>query len=388
MDEPQTGGFRAFAEGAALLAFVLFYWGPNIWGTRMLADDQAYLCAFRAVANGELPYTCPRYLYPPAFAHVGRALLALLPASALMIALRLVNAVAVVVLLRLTLAFTPLRMPARLLVGATLVVFAPPLRAALAFGNVSPIVVAASLYALLRWPRHPVSAALLLGTALALKPLALMSVPFLWLHRGERAGARSRGVATGAATVALAWLLPWFFELTHMFAQDYAHPTAFRNVSLLRVLYLLGLEVSPLVIPLSVLLLCVALLRRRALRVEELALAVTAASVPSLPTVWNHAMLLLFPLMAAALTRAWARGNRDKWGRAQIAEALVVGVACLWLLKSNMFGDLGGFFDMPAPVAATLLLIPIGTQVGLLLYVLRMRGHYLAPSGTTTAAEQ
>jgi hypothetical protein len=351
---------------------------------RGLPDDEAYLCAIRAVAQGNSPYRCPRYLYPPLLAQLGAALTAFSSDHAVMVLLRALNLLAAVWIAHFSLVPLALSAWRRAGASALLLVWSPSLREALYVGNLSPLVSMLVLWALARWPTRPLSAGAVLGFSIALKPVGALVLLLLALHRPDRAQPQAAGAAAarrfltpqlkaaaaGILTAALA-LLAGASQLAELAQQGFRHLEALHNVSLLRAAWLLGFALAPTWLFGAVGVAAIVYLRRTPLTAARLSHLCCAAALLALPVVWCHTLILAYPLLVAALARALREAPATPAGSAPVLRLLGVCVAMLCVAQSDLFGDLGELTSHA--VAALLALLPLCLCAVLAHYAVRSR---------------
>ncbi|MET0387710.1 MAG: glycosyltransferase family 87 protein [Polyangiales bacterium] len=388
----RTRGLRALAPALVPLAAAGCCWYTLLRSPRGLHDDEAYLCAFRAVSAARSAYDdCPRYLYPPLLAQIGAAGLALGSERAVMFALRGANLLAAVWCIVLSLARSGLGELPRAWLGAALLLWSPSLQEALHVGNISPLVSAFALWGLLSWQSRPVAAGCALGLSIALKPLALAALPLLALHRAltqpprnsalmQQAGATTQPsrnsaltqpqlLAAGATMLTfgvLSW--PGRHELLRLLQQNIVHAEALHDVSLQRVAYLLGLAPRPGFVFVLVTASALLLLRRRPLSAAGFAYVSAAAALASQPVLWCHSLILAYPVGVAALSRALREPREPPTEKPhRIAKLTALTLACLCVAHSDLFGDLGEL-TATQPIVAMLAALPLGCAVVLTCY--------------------
>jgi hypothetical protein len=332
---------------------------------RELADDSAYLCAMREVAQGHSPYLCSRYLYPPVLAQLTTASAAVISETSTLSLLRALSLIAGVWIIDFSLRAWALSPWARAGLCSLLLVWSPSLREALGVGNISPLVSALGIWALSRWTTRPVLAGLALGASVALKPVTLVAVVALLGHRPtatSRLAPQLKAAGFAVATLGLA-LWPGRHLLGELTRQPFVHSDAVHDVSLQRCAALLGV---PLPAPLMLACVCAAALLyvRRGVTETTLLHVSCVATLIAQPVLWCHTLILAYPLFAGALHRA-LRGSR-----LSVLVGVALSVTCL--ASSDVFGDLSEL--VPRWLAVVLACTPTSLLLGLLCYVEARRG--------------
>lgn len=326
-DDPRTtletrrraAGLLAATVPPLVVALVLLL---RFWTTLTVSysrvDENEYLKGFNAARAGRSPYTIAGYLYPPAFAVLGGHAIDRFGLLNVRTAMRTAGVVGAAVTVWLAASVVPWSASRRLVLALAIALAAPGVALCLRTGNVSPIVTALVLGALLAWPRAPVSAGLFSAASLAVKPLGVLVAPLLAVHR-PAAGGRRHWIAAAVAVVATAALtlalggeyLRDFLEFGATLASEDARVN--RTVSLHRFLLSLGLPVGRLPVAALVAVGSVVLVRARPLDSTQLACFVIAASCLATPALWTHALLMTLPIQILAVRRALRR--RDEFTR-------------------------------------------------------------------------
>ncbi len=316
---------------AAVLAAALLRHAPSL-AADTLADEDAWVCAARRLAAGASPYECPRYLYPPTFAHVAAAAARAGDLHAFLVALRVATVAGAAALAweAARIALDGRSPRARLALALGLAVAAPWLSESVAYGNVSALVAGAALVAMTRARTHPMLAGAGFGAALLLKPAGLGALPVLLAARpglrppaaffAAAAAIPLAGVALTPATTA-AWL--------HQ--RQTIDLTAQTNVALVRALSLLTSHaLPPAAVALAVTAAAAALARRWASGGQRLHALALAAATFALPRVWLYSLSTLVPAVAVGLVAAYdglrARRDRPREALAGVASLLAVAV--------------------------------------------------------------
>ena len=298
--------FRTHLAAISLLCLVaaIRYW-PYVFFPGPFNDEMFYFGAFSRVLEGLSPYTKSGFLYPPLTAHLGAWAVEHLGEGLVIGLMRLVNLLGLSVTVWCSFAWTPWRWRPRLAVGALVVVLSPAVHFSLFLGNLSLTIAGLIVGGLLLWPRRPVLAGVLLGSSVAIKPLAPVALVTLLFHR-PLDGRRRHLVAAGVGLLLTGILLFGFPELDSMMRLSYWHRLE-RTVSLHRFAYLLGWQQGVLLISAAVAVAAVVVARWRPLgRTHLLALAVTAA-LAATPLVWSHTLVASLPIQVLALTTAILR---------------------------------------------------------------------------------
>ncbi len=352
---------------AALLLLALPVWWSALADPEQQIDERDYFQAFAARSAGASPYSIHRYLYTPAFAVAGAAAVERLGERPTLLALRLLNLLGACVVVWLSLALTAWSTRARLLVAALAIALLPIVRHGMSYGNITFVVVAASLLGLALADSRPAAGGALLGLGLAIKPLGAPAAVALALHRPPR-GTRRHALATLAA-VAVGALLPVLaldgFRVPEMLRRMGEPYEATYNLSVAYVLHLFGLDVPPVAITLVVLLGTLFVLWRWELDLHRLVLLGSTASLLALPLVWTHTLAWNLPAQALAAERALAGLRRaaeptDR-RRARLVLLLVVaaianveGSAALVALRHLPDAVLGVAVALPITLATAL----------------------------------
>ncbi|HVS13621.1 MAG TPA: hypothetical protein VMV46_06845 [Thermoanaerobaculia bacterium] len=326
---------------------------------RPVTDESIYAEAAAAVAGGESPYRVPGYYYPAAFAFAWAgtdAVLGPVPSFAFW---RFLNFAAAVALAWLAGLYVPagLSLRGRLAVAIPLLA-APGMALGLRHGNVSILTAVLVTGGVLLAGRWWLLAGLLLGSSVAIKPLALPALVVLAAPRRHaerdfgagllRLASEQRAALLGLA-VAAAMLIPVPY-LTELLAQPVEDLTRVRTVSVFRLLDLLGLSLPRLPV-LAALYAAFALAALGArTRVERAVLALVAAMVAA-PVVWPHTMVLGLPFLVLAVAAFWPdlRPARDAATPGEPRRRLVA--LAVWALVALQLGFQAGGFDLhPVPV--------------------------------------
>lgn len=345
---------------AVRYAHVLVY--PDV-----LNDEISYVRAARLVVAGESPYY-GGYLYPPLVAVAvaeGEARWGLLPT---LVALRLANFLGVAVTAWLAVLPLPGSWRLRWLAAAACLALAPAVRFTLEFSNLSAVVVGAITAALALWPTAPWTAGVLLGTSLAVKPLAPGALAVLLAHR-PAAGGRRHLVAVAVALLAAAlWLLPLPYLGDMATVPASSSHLLLRTVSPHRLAALLGWRHN--LLPLSAALLALALwwTRRRRRGPQEVAVLAAVTAIAVTPVVWSHSLLLTLPLQTLALERAWRRWSVGGPRRPALAYE---GVFVLLAVAAIQFAEgAQGVYDRGLALQLAAALPPAVAPAALAAYVL------------------
>lgn len=340
-----------------------------------LGDEVAYVCGAEAVVHGQSPYAaCPRYFYPPVLARGGALLVELGGRAALLVALRGLIWLGAIAAVWLALGLTSWSFRARTSIGAFLMAAATPITQSLELGNLSSATAGLAIGALFALRRSALAAALLLSSAILLKPLpavvpCLLVAHGLALLRRER-GALPKPLIAGALTALLCGAM---FVLTGgvgVWQQFYVD--AQDNISVVRVLRGWELLVPPGVVTVLAAVGGAGLAVRNARQPRFVAGLSLVTAVLSSPLVWSHSWLMVLPVLAAAAERAvtgfcaTATGSPER-SRAWL-EVLLVGLGACVLSTSDALG--GVFFGTPR-VNALFVLIPLLTPSLLLAYATR-----------------
>jgi Glycosyltransferase family 87 len=364
----------------ALLA-TLRWWSP-VTGREPRVDEAVYLAAFEAVGRGESPYVVPDFFYAPALAVLGAWSLDLTSQGVMLAAMRIVNLAGVALTCWLPFTLLDITVLRRLALAAAVLLLAPGTGLALEAGNLSPAAVALVVAALLHWPRHPVSSGLAYGASLVIKPLAVVGIPVLALHRPRPPG-RAHQVAGAASVLGAALLLIGFSYLPDFLALgaslDHEGYPLVRTVSTHRLLFNLGLDVDRSWLSALVGAAGVVLARARRWSRDQLLCLAVAAIVLASPALWSHTLLLTLPLqvlaakcvLGARLVRsAGSDAGSPRWSGLRRWElpALLVAIAAL-----HWSEGVGGLGPGPSVTVALALAPPLLATAGLAAFVLGSR---------------
>ena len=286
------------------LVSVLRFWK---WATfpGLLGDELFYFGAFERIVAGESPFLQSGYLYPAALAYLGAWGLESFGKATVLAFMRSINLIGLAVTIWCSLAWVPWRWRSRLICGILILALSPAVRSSVALWNLSLVVAGMLVGGLLLWPRRPVTAGSLLGSSMALKPLAPVAILALFFHR-PLGGGRRHVLAAGLSVALAALLLTSFPGVESLLATPIWHRLA-RSASLHRYLYLLGWEQGVVVLSAGVALLTVLLVRRRRLGRTHLLVLSIAAAVTALPLVWSHTLIATLPIQVIALIVAFDR---------------------------------------------------------------------------------
>lgn len=334
---------------AALAA--LRFW-PAVTAGAPLTDEAFYLAAFRRASAGLSPYADgSAFYYPPAFAAIGAGAMALLGEGPLLAVLRALNLLGLGLLVWMSVELTDLGVATRAAIAGAVVCLAPGASLGMRTGNLSPLVAAIVVGALLGWARHPLLAGAAIGASVAIKPLAAVALPTLAVHRPARGRPPRLALATAGGITLLAALAPgrrWLGEYLRRGAA--LDPEGFplsRTVSLHRLLFNLGLAPGRLLISATVLLVTLWLARRRAWgRRELIALTLAAASL-SAPVLWSHSLLMTLPLQALAVSALRRRPPVDV--RSRVPGWTSPALVASGILALHFADGVGGVAIGPSP---------------------------------------
>lgn len=377
-DWAAQGLWRHLCAVALIVVVAVVRWHHCVLLDQALIDEETYLAAFRAKADGGSPYEIGSYHYTPFFAWIGAKLLTAQGELATLGALRVSSLVGLAIAVWCSLAWFAVSWPVRLTLALAFVALAPGVGAGLCTGNISFAVIGVILVALIHWRspsylRGPLPSGLALGATVAAKPLAPLALVALFFYRPpEPVGKRHQVAGIVGGLTAIALLLPMISRIGEMAAQPIHRLSYARSFSLQRWLSLLGLEVSAVAVLAGVGLALVILLRSLRLdRSQLLAVAVTA-SILATPIVWNHTLLLSLPVQVMALavaTGRWRkRGSSSVPGSAGIPGYELVLVA-LGALAIQLSGGVGAV-DALHPVAQIVFIaLPCFAPAALTAYV-------------------
>lgn len=366
---------RTWLAFFVLVAFGVLRFHQSLFRSSPLSDEVAYEAGFRLLSEGKSPYEHARFLYSPAFAHVGAFAHAVAGASATRIALRLANLAGAVTIAWLSFAFV-IDLRRRTVLAAALLAMAPPLVSGVETANLGQLAAALVLLGLTRaigdGREKDLFAGLLFALSFLVKPLALVATLVV--------GIRSRRAALlGLVGFAVTFMVDPANTLVFFTRGD----AAFRGEasgSLFHVFELLGVPIPSVAITIGVALGAMLLARRA--DASQLFVIATAASVLALPLVWTHSFAIAVPIIVKAyaihVRRVRAAGTRDERSRA-ILGFILVSIGCLVIAVAHVWR---GFLELSGPTQAFLVLIPLVTTVLLARETLSSGnkfGHLTAP---------
>jgi hypothetical protein len=248
-----------------------------------------------------------------------------------------------------------------------------------------------SIMALVLWPRAPVSSGILLGIGIALKPIALVALVLLAAHRPAGGGRKHWTAALAACiTVAALWSLSpaWILSAAgqpSVKAAEADWAEGVLNVSLFRILACFGLKISPFLLLAGVAFASSLYIRTRLLNSTQLLCVACAASLLSLPIVWQHTLLIITPLAFVASETALHRyrrrikepGGARALRSKRLVELLFVVSGSVTILEASAYGVIGNWHPW---VNGVTLLVPITILVLLTGYAVRFNDSHLRES--------
>jgi energy-converting hydrogenase Eha subunit C len=344
-----------------------------------------YQSGIDLVLKGRSPYEHSVFPYPPTVAIVGAWLLSLVGSEAFRTGFRYVNLIGGCAAVWASLL--PLRAPwlLKLFTAILAVCFLPAFEGALQSDNLSMLTGGLTILALVLWPCRPVSAGILLGIGIALKPIALVALVLLAVQRPSDGGKKHWTAALAAfITVAALWSLSpaWLLSAADqpsVKAAEADWAEGVLNVSLFRVLACFGLKTSPFLLLAGASFVSILYLRTRVLNPLQFLCVACAASLLSLPIVWRHTLLIVTPLAFVAAETAFNRyrrareepqRSRDR-SLKNLVELLFIVSGSITVLEASAYGVIGNWHPW---VNAAALLIPITVIVLLTGYVVRFNG--------------
>lgn len=312
------------AVGGFALAALLWWWSSTTYGYP-LPDERSYTIAFERVAAGGSPYATGGgggYFYPPAFAFAGAWLLEHSGPLGPLVVIRGANLLGLGSLLWIALAWVPLRGWLRWLVGLATMLVSPAIWMGVAWGNLSLAVAGVVLVGLLVWPRWPVAAGVLLGTSVAVKPIAVLAIGLLLVHRAPRGRQHQLAAAVGLSVAAV--LLVAFPYRSEMLALG-SLGLERRSASLHRIAYLFVGPGATVVVSFLVALVGTWAVRARVLGRLQMLVVVVSATLTATPLVWGHTFLVTMPLQSAAAAVLWSRSpHHQPFERTLVALAIAI----------------------------------------------------------------
>lgn len=299
---------HALALLVLLLATVLRFPSSSL-SSVPLPDEAAYLRGFTRVAEGRTPYGRSGYFYPPALAHAGAWLNDSAGPATTLGLLRFGDLAGLAVVVWCSVAWCPRRL--RLAVAIVTVAISPCVSLGVRFGNLSLLVTALVIVSLL-WlevlhrraaaPWMQTGPGLLLAASLMAKPVAAVVPALLLVPSVDGSGRRRRFVVAAVASVTIAAaLMSTSPYLEEFLALSPRAPRFHRSSAFVRLLYLIGLDMGPLLLlPVLVSVAAIVVWQRRLTFLVYLSILAAVALLGS-PVVWSHTLLLALPAQLAAL---------------------------------------------------------------------------------------
>lgn len=328
--------FARHALAVSLLILVAAArWWRQVFDPLPQNDETVYFAAFEAARQGASPYSVSGYLTFSSLAYVGAWGLDLLGRVPTLALFRLANLLGLATAIWCSTAWLPWSWGWRLSAGLTFVVLAPAVGFGVELGNLSLLMAGVMIFALLFWPRAPMSSGALLGLSTAIKPVAPGAIVALLCHRPARGGRQHllTGSVAAALTAAVVLASP---HLEAVLGREIWFRLE-RTVSPYRFAHLLGLRGSEPAVLGLVVLTTILVARSRVLGpVQCYALAATAA-IAATPVVWSHTLLLALPLQVLALLVLHHRRSRGRlddslprrhvaWGEVALVVLAVVAI--------------------------------------------------------------
>jgi hypothetical protein len=337
-----------------------------------LDDELAYVRGFYLAGQDVSPYKAP-YFYTPTFAYAGAWMMRHLGETATIVAIRAANLFGLAALAWCSFAWVPWPWRRRVVASAAVICVSPAVRLGVLWGNLSLLVAGMLVVGLLLWRRRPLVSGFLLALSVVIKPLGPVAVCVLGAHRPDAGGRRHVVAAALAAALTAVLLLPAPF-LGEMLSFKGKLGSG-RNVSLQRLFYSFGVEVSPWWIAAAVAVAAVAVARRRPLGVTRLLCLAASAALLSTPILWSHTMLLALPLEVVAATVAWYRRpvRRDDSPSGVVRRYEFVLVLLLGLAMHFCEGMGGGLEGGPLWRQGVAISIPALAPAVLTAYILRTK---------------
>lgn len=367
---------RADWRRLALVALVVFATGiPTyrefFFATGSEADLATYAAAFDLVAAQRSPYDNPGFLYPPAFAVAGDNLREVLGWRGFQLAFRSANLAGIALLVWASLLGSPYgwRIQAAIAFAVTL---SPPVANGVGCGNATPMLLGLVAAALRVAERHPGWAGLVAGGANALKPLALPALAAGVSARGSRPWAWRFTAAAAAVGVSSLFLGGRY--LPDMLARAGGFPDAYFNLSFVRALGLLGVELPPALVFVAVSGVGILVARRFAADLRERLAVGLVAALFALPVIGTSAFLFSLPIQVLAVeallrrrreSRTSATDRRWAWAVLALVPALILSI-------NGAEGGVGAD-DFGPRLHGLVMLIPFVDVLALTAYVLTRR---------------
>jgi hypothetical protein len=376
---------------SALFIAALLWWWDILHLPVWSPDGMTYQSGIDLVLKGRSPYEHSVFPYPPTVALLGAWSTHLFGPEAFRAGFRYVNLMGGCAAVWGSLVPIRASWLVKLAIAVLAVILLPAFGNALEHDNLSMLTGGLSIMALVLWPRAPVSAGILLGIGIALKPIALVPLVLLAVHHPADGGRKHWTAALAASiTVAALWSLSpaWLMSAASqpsVKAAEADWADGVLNVSLFRILACFGLKISPFLLLAGVAFASFLYVRTRLLNLIPLLCVACAASLLSLPIVWQHTLLIITPLAfvatETALHRYW-RSKEDPQGtRARrskrLVELLFVVSGSVTVLEASAYGVIGNWHPW---VNGFTLLIPITMLVLLTGYVVRFNDSDLRES--------
>jgi len=370
-----------------LFGLGIVYWSSYIYSPMWTPDGNNYQAVIDLVRQGRSPYEHDVYPYPPTIAVLGAWITELCGREAFRVGFRYVNLLGGFTAIWGSLFLTRWPWLVRIFLGGIAVLFLPNLVSGIENDNLSMLTSGTTIISLIIWPYIPVLAGITLGFGLALKPVALIGIFLLATHRPHTRHRKhlltcSIAAVTTAILLSAApkWFISGFFQPSvNVAVTDWM--TAVINVSFYRILYCFGLKLSPFIYLALILLLGLIYVRRCSLNRNQLLCVACTASLLSLPIVWKHTLLLVFPVLCMAMEialRRFYQAWKESYGKdgymdrlRSLGQLLFVIAGCETVLEANGYGVIGNQHPW---INGLMLMIPITALILLTGYVVRSEG--------------
>lgn len=340
-----------------------FWYRPVLDWPEPKTDESVYLSALEHLSTGDSPYVEPGFFYTPAFAMLALEARRGLEAAFLP-TFRGLNLVGAALACWFSLSLVTWRWPWRLLTAIVLLCCSPLVLDGLWTGSVTLLFGGSLIAALTQVTARPVLAGLVVGGVNGLKPLALPMLAVLGAQGLRRPVQKYVWLAVGTGVAALLFMLiPGLRFLPELFGRTGGRPEVLTNISLNRILYLVGLSVpTPVVL---VMISGAASWIAWRLKLDRAQLVVLAAttSLIAAPVANPSTFIFSFPAQAVSAglalerfrTRAWS--SRGRYYELMVVAALILsphgsrGVAA-----TGNFSPWGQGIVVAIPLIATLVL--------------------------------
>ena len=305
------------------------------------------------------------YVYNPPFAHLLRLATQQFRVQPTLILLRILGVLGMAALVWSSVQLTRWSLRVQLFVSMILLLESPMLASALYHGSVTPLFAGLPVVALALSQATPILSGVLVGFAIANKPMVVPALAVLLAS--DNPVLKRSGIA--ATTAMGLTLLIGLNHLPGLLGKAGGLPDILHNFSLHRVLLSLGLEVSPILLLLTVTV-CAGLLSKRYVSNSQQALLLGASlSILSTPSVSTYTYVLAYPALFAAISMYLAMPRPRHLITGSLILLGAVAVHCVPEAKSTHLLE-----QVPRITLGLLTAVPVLTAPTMALWVL-VRNH-------------